>query len=230
MLNNRARLPVGGFLSQSLVDFPGHIAAVVYTMGCNFRCPFCHNPELVEPSRYGTSPAPDFEEVLFSIARNRELLDGVVVTGGEPTLHQALPEALGALRSLGLKIKLDTNGTRPDMLKLLVSESLVDEIAMDIKAPFDPDRYSALAGVPCSGDMLERILESVSILQRSAIRCIFRCTEVKGLHTEKDVSLLKTLVGGSIVFQKFRAGKTLSMPLSGMFGEGDLPALSALKR
>ncbi|MBN1928994.1 MAG: anaerobic ribonucleoside-triphosphate reductase activating protein [Chlorobiaceae bacterium] len=214
MLSGGIELPVGGFLPQSLVDYPGLVAAVLYTSGCNFRCPFCHNPELVLPEEFGAPPLLAFDEVYDRIARNRKLLGGVVVTGGEPTIHASLPDALRALKALGLAVKLDTNGSRPEMLELLLGEGLVDEVAMDIKAPLRIDRYGELAGIDCSPTLLARISESVLRLRGSDVNIRFRSTIVEGLHTENDVQVMRELLDGAIVFQTYRAGKTLAMPFS----------------
>ncbi|MDP8306491.1 MAG: anaerobic ribonucleoside-triphosphate reductase activating protein [Candidatus Chlorobium antarcticum] len=207
-------LPVGGFLPQSLVDFPGRIAAVVYTSGCNFRCPFCHNPELVLPDEFGAPPLLEFDDVLERITRNRSLLGGVVVTGGEPTIHKSLPDALRMFKGLGLEVKLDTNGSRPEMLEELLEGELVDEVAMDIKAPFELDRYSALSGISCTPVLLGRIRDSILLLLRSGVKTHFRTTLVGELHSKDDVRIMKELCGGKINFQPYRAGKTLAMPTS----------------
>lgn len=208
-MSGEVALPVGGFLPQSLIDWPGHIAAVLYTSGCNFRCPFCHNPELVLPAEFGAQPLIPFEEVLERIARNRTLLGGVVVTGGEPTIHEGLPGALRVLKGLGLGVKLDTNGSRPEMLRQLIEEGLVDEVAMDVKAPLEPDAYSRLSGVACPPELLGRIRDSLLLLRRSGVSHSLRCTLVKGLHTTEDVVALRESFGTSIHFQRYRAGKTL---------------------
>ena len=124
---------IGGLQKSSLSDFPGRISAIVFTRGCSFRCPYCHNPELVDPSRYAAEiPMDELND--FFLGRKGKLA-GVVVTGGEPTMHQDLPAFLGGLKGMGYAVKLDTNGTNPRMLKRLMSEKLVDFIAMDIKAP-----------------------------------------------------------------------------------------------
>lgn len=208
-MNRTPVLPLGGFLPQSLVDWPGHIAAVMYTSGCNFRCPYCHNPELVLPDEFGSTPLLSFDEVLARITRNRNLLGGVVVTGGEPTIHQSLPEALRTLKGLGLKVKLDTNGSRPEMLGQILDERLVDEVAMDVKAPLESEPYSRLAGISCSSELIGKVRDSILLLRRSGISHRFRCTLVKGLHATEDVVELAESFGKTITFQRFRPGKTL---------------------
>ena len=135
---------IGGFVPVSLCDYPCRVAAVVFTQGCNFRCPFCHNGHLV-----GCEGAALLDEaaVLAQLAERRNRLGGVVVTGGEPTLQGDLPQFLHALKQLGLAVKLDTNGSQPDVLQALLADRLVDYVAMDLKAPWA--RYDRLAGLAC---------------------------------------------------------------------------------
>jgi pyruvate formate lyase activating enzyme len=220
-------LPVGGFLPQSLVDWPGHVSAVVYTSGCNFRCPFCHNPELVLPVEFGAPPLLDFDEVAARIGRNRKLLGGVVVTGGEPTIHRGLPDALRVLKGIELRVKLDTNGSRPEVLLRLIEEKLVDEVAMDVKAPLDPEPYSRLAGIACSPELIGRIRDSILLLRRSGLSHRLRCTLVKGLHTKEDAEALAETFGPALTFQRYRAGKTLQPVDAGPF-DFDAPVIPAL--
>ncbi|MDP4206306.1 MAG: anaerobic ribonucleoside-triphosphate reductase activating protein, partial [Bacteroidota bacterium] len=121
-------MKIGGFLKHTLTDYPGKIASIVFTKGCNFRCPYCHNPQLIENSDDELSP----EIVLQYICKNKDLLDGVVITGGEPTLHRGLKTFILKVREIGLSVKLDTNGTHPEVLKDLMRDHLIDYIAMDI--------------------------------------------------------------------------------------------------
>lgn len=130
----------------SLVDYPGKVSAVLWTVGCTFRCPFCYNAELVLPELGAGLPRLAASEVLARLAARRRLLDGVVVTGGEPTLHPDLPELLAQVKGLGLLVKLDTNGSRPEVVEGLLAERLVDYVALDLKAPFP--RYRAFTGLP----------------------------------------------------------------------------------
>jgi len=154
----------------SLVDYPGRPATVLFVAGCNFRCPFCHNPELVIPVACGRPPRA-WSELLASLRRSRWLIDSVVVTGGEPLLQPQLPRALRALRAQGLRVKLDTNGSRPDLLAPLLEEGLLDYVAMDVKAPLA--RYDELAGVRVDTAAIER---SIRLLRRFAPDYEFRTT------------------------------------------------------
>ena len=135
-------MQIGGLLRTSFSDFPGRVAAVVYTRGCNFRCPYCHNPELIDCRPQPTDV--DQDQVLAFLEQRRAQLDGVVVTGGEPTLQPDLEQFLGSVRALGLEIKLDTNGSRPRMLRRIIEAGLVDMTAIDLKAPLK--RYQKVAG------------------------------------------------------------------------------------
>ncbi len=194
-----------GFIKTSLLDWDGHVVASIYLPGCNLRCPFCHNPDMVlDPG--------SFEEVPFSmiedyIRSNAEFLDGVAVTGGEPTIHADLPQLLERLKALGMKVKLDTNGTNPDMLRDLIDAGLVDYVAMDLKAPLN-EKYEELAGAKVS---LEDIKRSIQLLETSDVEHEFRTTVVPILLTEADVEAMAAYVGGTRRFaiQQFRPSNTL---------------------
>ncbi|MCD6335700.1 MAG: anaerobic ribonucleoside-triphosphate reductase activating protein [Candidatus Latescibacteria bacterium] len=180
---------IGGLHKVSLIDYPGKIATVVFTAGCNFRCPYCHNPELVDPKE----GAPDFpwSTVMDFLERRRGLLDGVVVTGGEPTLHSDLPEALKQIKGLGFSVKLDTNGTSPHVLRGLIEQQIVDYLAMDIKAPLE--RYRTVVRAVVDTD---DIRESTGLIMGSELKYEFRTTLVPGLHDEADVrAMVKTIRG-----------------------------------
>lgn len=156
---------IGGLQKSSLIDYPGKIAAVIFTQGCNFRCPYCHNPELVNGER-GTINGKCHEMAVLEFLKKRiGKLDGVVITGGEPTLHNNLPEFIKQIKNLGFAIKLDTNGTNPEMLKQLIDEKLIDYVAMDIKAPLD--KYSEIV---CTKVDTDKILKSIGILKNSNIK------------------------------------------------------------
>ncbi|MEN6490430.1 MAG: anaerobic ribonucleoside-triphosphate reductase activating protein [Rectinema sp.] len=179
---------IGGLQRCSLVDYPGHLCAVIFTQGCNFRCPYCHNPQLVDPARF---EAPLDEEKVFNFLRSRiGRLRGVVVSGGEPLLNDDLPEFLDRIGQMGYLVKLDTNGSFPDRLSAIVSAGLVDFIAMDVKAPFG--RYGELAGVPVD---VGAIQESIRIIRNSGTEYLFRTTLAKPLLDEKDTRLIRSFLG-----------------------------------
>lgn len=173
-------MQICGLNKTTLLDYPGRVAATIFLSGCNFRCPFCHNASLVtEPD---SQPQLSREEVLSFLKKRAGLLDGICVTGGEPTLAPDLPDFLCKIKELGLLVKLDTNGYRPDVTKALINEGLVDHIAMDIKSSLSG--YPLAAGRP---DLpVEPIMESISLLMAGTIEYEFRTTVVGGLHTEKD--------------------------------------------
>ena len=172
---------IGGMQKLTLLDYPGKVACTVFLSGCNLRCPYCHNPDLVLPERSGGAEIPE-AEVLAYLERRRGKLDGVCVTGGEPTLQPELPEFLEKIRDLGYAIKLDTNGTNPGMLKILLHDGFLDYVAMDIKN--SPRRYAETCG---GVDILSGVQESVLLLQDSLADYEFRTTVCRPLHTEREM-------------------------------------------
>ncbi len=168
---------IQGLQKTSLVDYPGHIVSTIFYGGCSMRCPFCHNPELV----LGTLPKFDENEIMKHLIRNKQFIDGICITGGEPTLYLSLTNFLTKIKALGLKVKLDTNGTNPDMLINLIEKGLVDYVAMDIKSCLDKYKEA------CGSDIdLKKIQESVEILKSSKIDYEFRTTVVPGIF-DKNV-------------------------------------------
>jgi len=192
---------LAGFVPLSLCDYPGRVAAVVFTQGCNFRCPFCHNGHLLSPV---PDPATrvDEEWVLAVLVERKNRLGGVVVSGGEPTAQTDLPHFLRRLKALGLAVKLDTNGSRPNVLHALLAERLLDYIAMDIKAPWN--KYAALAGIACD---VAAIQASMELIAASGVPHLFRTTRVDPLLTASDYIGLKTQIpkASPHVWQPFRA-------------------------
>ena len=180
---------IKGLQKLTLLDYPGKIACTVFLGGCNFRCPFCHNGSLVLPERMGESiPVEDFLAFLDS---RRGRLQGVCVSGGEPTLQPDLPELLYEIKSRGFSVKLDTNGTNPELLFALINDGLVDYVAMDIKN--SPAKYAETVGVNAECRMqsaeflLHSVKESASILIQGMVDFEFRTTLMKELHTEDDI-------------------------------------------
>ena len=194
---------IGGFLPLSLCDYPGRVAAVVFTRGCNFRCPFCHNGHLLAET---ASDDLTDDDVLARLAALAARLQGVVVTGGEPTLHPGLAGFLGRIRGLRLAIKLDTNGSRPDVLEALLAARLLDYVAMDLKAPWP--RYPELAGTACDVAALQR---SVALIAGSGLPHQFRTTRVTPLLSDADCDAIARQVpdGSPHVFQAFRPEQAL---------------------
>ncbi len=145
---------IKGFISTSLVDWPGKICSVVFLAGCGFRCPACHNPKLV--LNPGSLPDYPIEEICRSLSNRSKWIDGVTVTGGEPTARKDLPDLLRILREYGVKVKLDTNGSNPQMLEDLIRSGLIDAVSMDVKAPLDSTAYSVVAGAPIDIEVIKR--------------------------------------------------------------------------
>lgn len=172
-------MKICGLQKTTLLDFPGHVAATVFTGGCNFRCPFCHNSDLLGND---SPPAYTEAEILAFLAKRRGILEGVAITGGEPTLQPDLQEFIRNVRELGYRIKLDTNGYRPDVLKALCGEGLIDYVAMDIKTC--QERYPLVAGIPSVN--IEKIEESADFLKTGTVPYEFRTTVVRELHQAED--------------------------------------------
>lgn len=173
-------MKICGLNKTTLLDYPGCVAATVFAGGCNFRCPFCHNGDLVLHSAKMKEYSE--EEVLNFLNKRKNVLEGVCVTGGEPTLYSDLPEFIAKIKAMGYKVKLDTNGSNPKMLKRLVEGKLVDYVAMDIKAPVS--EYNKLCGVQVD---TESVQQSVAYLKQGEIPYEFRTTVVKELHTKQDI-------------------------------------------
>ena len=172
-------MDIQGLQKLTLLDWPGRVACTIFLGGCDFRCPFCHNRDLV------TGPLPaamDSGELLAFLAKRKGLLDGVCVTGGEPLLRPGLEALLEEIKALGFPIKLDTNGANPGMLKILLHDGILDYVAMDIKN--SPQRYAEACG---GVDILSEVQESVLLLQDSPTDYEFRTTVCKPLHTEKEM-------------------------------------------
>ena len=185
---------IQGFQKTTLLDFPGRVAATVFLGGCNFRCPFCHNGDLVlSPD---TEPAFSQDEVFSYLKKRSRILDGVCITGGEPTLQPDLAPFLAQIKALGLAVKLDTNGYRPEVLKALCREGLVDYVAMDIKGA--PCQYARICGLPQLD--LARIEASVDFLKEGTVDYEFRTTVVRELHKEEDFVAIGAWIAGAKVY------------------------------
>lgn len=184
-------MQIHGLNKTTLLDYPGHLAATIFLGGCNMRCPFCHNSSLV--TNVASQPTIPVEDVLSYLTKRKNILEGVCITGGEPTLYQELPDFIALIKDLGLKVKLDTNGTNPDLIKLLTEKRLIDYVAMDIKN--SPEKYSFTAGV--SDFNLEPVKESVSYLLTNPLDYEFRTTIIKEHHTEQDMTLIGQWLSGA---------------------------------
>ena len=193
---------LAGFVPLSLCDYPGRVAAVVFTQGCNFRCPWCHNGHLL-PLTPDASTRVDEAQVLSVLEERRTRLGGLVVTGGEPTLQAGLPRFLRAVKTLGLDIKLDTNGSHPEVLRHLLSEHLLDFIAMDVKAPWA--KYAVLTGMAACD--VASVQASMEVIAASGVPHLFRTTKVDPLLSEEEYGVICKQIpeGSTHTWQAFRA-------------------------
>jgi len=201
-------MKIAGFKKQSLIDYPGNISSVIFTQGCNFRCDYCHNPNLVLPDKYETC----YNEIeLFSYwNKYKHLLDAVCITGGEPSIHKDLPDFIRKIKQIGLKVKLDSNGTNPDMLKYLIENKLIDFVAMDIKHVLVFEHYNSSVGQHLSQQNFSHILQSIKIIEASDIKYEFRTTVAKGLHTIEQIKSLRNRFKTSYTIQNFKPDVTLN--------------------
>lgn len=206
---------IGGLQKFTLLDYPGKIAAVVFTMGCNFRCPFCHNPELVNPKEIDYENGIKEDSILKFLSSRKRDLDGVCITGGEPTLQLGLTEFIKKIKKMGFLIKVDTNGSYPNVVESLIKNKLVDYVAMDIKTT--PEKYKIVA---TEKNIIEKIERSINIVANSNSELELRTTVVPGIVNARDFDRIIKWINSidKKVFSKlsrysiqnFRSNKTLS--------------------
>lgn len=211
-------MKIYGLNKTTLLDYPGRVAATIFLGGCNFRCPFCQNSSLIlNPS---SQPELSVEEVLSFLKKRQGILEGVCVTGGEPTLSPDLPEFLEEIRVLGYPIKLDTNGTRPDLLKTLSQKGLIQMTAVDIKAC--PDNYPSLCGLLHPD--LDAIKETVDFLINGTLDYEFRTTVVKELHSEQDFIIIGKWLSGAKAYylQAYRDSEEVLQPGFSSYSQKEL--------
>lgn len=201
---------IGGLRKTTLIDYPGQVAATVFLTGCNFRCSFCYSSELVLPEKIKKQPKISEKELFDFLRKRRGLLEGIVICGGEPTCNEDLPEFIRKIKEMGFSVKLDTNGSNPEMLKKLIDEKLVDYVAMDIKAP--KEKYDKITGVKVR---VQNIEESIRILKEGTVDYEFRITVVPTLHSREDIIEIAKWIGPAKRFflQNFRAEKTIDSNL-----------------
>jgi pyruvate formate lyase activating enzyme len=201
---------IKGFLETSFLDWPGKLCSVLFLPRCNFRCPYCHNHPLVfHPERYTSIP---LEDVLSRLQSFRGWIDGVCITGGEPTLERGLPHLIRELKGKGFSVKLDTNGSNPEILETLVKNREIDFVSMDVKAPLDPFSYRRSIGISIDLDV---ILKSIELLKREEVEYEFRMTVVPGLHGEEDIKRLgvELRAGRRFILQNFNPENPLDPSL-----------------
>lgn len=200
-----------GFNKSSLIEYPKRIVTVVFTGGCNFLCPFCHNKDLVlNPDKIEDI---DEKDILDHMEKRRVWIDGIAITGGEPTLHKELPDFIKKIKDKDFLVELETNGTNPDMVEELIKDKLIDYFAMDIKSPLDEDKYfKAVGEIGDKKKMLENIRKTINIIQQSGVDYEFRTTFVPGLLTKEDIYIIARQLKGSkrYVIQKFLPNTTVN--------------------
>lgn len=232
-MRNHARKEKGremrihGFQKLTLLDYPEHLAATVFTGGCNFRCPFCHNSELLCPGE--DVPTISEEEVFTHLRKRKGMLQGVCITGGEPTLQSDLTEFIRKVKELGYLVKLDTNGFRPDVVEQLIEQGLLDYVAMDIKA--SPENYALATGVP--GIDLKPVKQTVEFLKEGKIPYEFRTTVVKGIHATEEFEIIGAWLAGSTAYyiQSYKhSDNVLSPHMCEEYTRGELEDIASIMR
>lgn len=199
---------IKGFDQMSLVDWDGMVATTLYTSGCNFRCPYCHNSGLVLfPDQYESIPV---DEILEYVNEHNDFIDGVVITGGEPCIHSNIGGLIEQLRETGVGVKLDTNGSFPERLESLINKDLLDYVAMDVKAPLDFDSYAKSAGIT-DRRTFDKVRNSIDLLMEGRVDYEFRMTVVPALHRASDLQRVAEQVKGArrFVIQNYVARDTL---------------------
>ena len=199
-------MKIGGFQKLTLIDYPGRIAATVFLTGCNFRCPFCYSSELVLPEKIKNQPKISEKEFFNHLKERKELIEGIVLCGGEPTISKGLTPLIKKIKKMGFSVKLDTNGSDPKLLKTLIDKKLVDYIAMDIKGP--KERYNNFSGTKAD---VKKIQKSIDILKEGKVDSEFRSTIVPTLHKREDVIEMAKWIRGAKrhYLQNFRSEKTI---------------------
>ncbi len=217
-------MKISGLQKLTLLDYPGKVACTVFTPGCNFRCPFCHNASLVFDRVEQISEA----EVLSFLDKRKGILDGVCITGGEPTLQKDLGDFIRKIKEKGFLVKLDTNGTFPDRLQALLDGGVLDYVAMDIKGA--KETYPAAAGV--ENALVEKVARSVRLLESSSVPHEFRTTTVKGIHTANDFKNIAQWIAGAkdYYIQQYNASDDLIGEAFESFSKEELEAFADLVR
>lgn len=203
-------MTIGGFAKQSFIDWEGMVASVIFTKGCNFRCGYCHNPSLVLPQLISQTPDIPVGEIFDYLEIRKSWIDGVVITGGEPTIHNDLPNFIQNIKALGYSVKLDTNGTNPSMLEQLLHNKLVDYVAMDIKTYPEKGLYSKITGIS-NPKIMENVLKSIQLLKNTNIEVEFRTTRIPEIHNDEIIAHTKFFLENCkrYTVNKYRDGETV---------------------
>jgi len=212
-------MEIGGLQKLTLIDYPSKLACTVFTIGCNFRCPWCYSSELVLPEKIKKQSKIPQKEFFNFLKKRKKFLEGVVICGGEPTIHKRLPNFIKKIKKMGYLVKLDTNGSNPEMLKDLINKKLIDYVAMDIKAPLKNQKskiknqkYNKATGVNIN---LRKIKKSIEIIKNSGIDYEFRTTIVPTLHTKAVIAQMARDISPAKKYflQNFRPEKTIAPEL-----------------
>ncbi len=199
-------MPIGGLEKLTLIDFPGKLAATIFLTGCNFRCPWCYSAELVLPDKIKNQPKISEKELFLFLEGRKNLIEGVVICGGEPTMSKELIPLIKKIKEMGFAVKLDTNGSNPEILEKLIDEKLIDYVAMDLKAP--KEKYSQAAGVKID---IDKIQKSIDILREGKVDYEFRTTVVPAIHSKEDIFEMAKWISGAKKYylQNFRPEKNI---------------------
>ena len=211
-------MKIKGFIKTTFIEYPGKIASMVFLPGCNFRCSFCFNPELIFES--DKIEDVDEKEIFEFLVKQKKWIDAVVISGGEPTLQKDLIDFISKIKELGFLVRIYTNGTTPDVLKQLTDEKLIDSIAMDIKAPLTEEDYERITNTE---NFLENVKESISLIMNSDLNYEFRTTVVPGMHSEKDIEEIAKYITDANLFvlQKFLPENALDVKLKKLKTQSD---------
>ncbi len=209
MKTKQQDIKISGVQKTSLIDYPEHIVAVIFTQGCNFTCPYCHNPELIA-NKNDNNKYVNINLFFEYLEKRRNLLDGVSITGGEPLLHDGLHKFIKEVKVKDFKVKLDTNGSQPEKLQSLLNDNLLDYIAMDVKLPFSSYNL-VLPGNRKNTQVIHNIKKSISLILNSGLKHEFRTTVVPGMHEIKDIQTIARSIKGTEKYylQNFRPINTL---------------------
>ncbi len=208
---NHPEIRIKGFIPLSMLDWPGKMCSVIFLGGCNFRCPVCHNHKLVV--RPETLPDFSMDDAVAYLSGRMGWIDEVTITGGEPTVNPSLKNLLELVAELGFRVKLDTNGSNPDLLQTLINDRLISAVSMDIKSTLTYESYCTMAGVHADVQDIQR---SISVIKESGIEHFFRTTVVPGLVAEEEIQKIKSAIGNDspYILQPFRNGDTLNSSFS----------------
>jgi len=202
-------MKIGGLQKTSLIEYPGKICAIVFTQGCNFRCPYCHNPELVKPGK--NSNRISEEEILSFFKKRKKYLQAVAISGGEPCLQQDILEFLKEIKKMGFLVKLETNGSFPEIIEKAIEKKLVDYLSMDIKGSFE--KYDKIVRVKVE---IPKIKKSINLIMNSGLNYEFKTTVVKSLINKEDFKTIGNSIKGAKLYflQKFIPTKLLDPDFS----------------